>query len=223
MITFDTVSYQYNQAKNSGVRDVSFSLEEGSFHYLTGPSGAGKTTLFRMMYMDLHPTKGRLIAFGRDVTRMREDEIALMRRRMGVVFQDFRLLAHLSVKENVSLPLTLLGPLTAEQESCVDEIINWVGLGQKAHKKPGFLSGGEKQRIAIARAVVNRPRLLIADEPTGNVDASMGRRIMHLFTELNKQGTTVLIATHDRQLMADCPAPAILIENGCVSPLRAAS
>lgn len=222
MITFDTVSYQYNQASAPAVKDVTFCLEEGSFHYLTGPSGAGKTTLFRMMYMDLHPTSGRLVAFGRDVTRVKADDIALMRRRMGVVFQDFRLLPHLTVRENVSLPLTLLGALTSEQEACVDEIINWVGLGQKAQKQPGFLSGGEKQRVAIARAVVNRPRLLIADEPTGNVDASMGRRIMHLFTQLNKQGTTVLIATHDRQLMADCPAPSIVIENGTLSSSRAA-
>lgn len=222
MITFDGVSYIYNKAQRPAVEGVTFSLEEGSFHYLTGPSGAGKTTLFRMMYMDLRPTSGKLIAYGKDITRVAEDDIAMMRRRMGVVFQDFRLLPHLTVKENVSLPLTLLGPMTRDQEACVDEIINWVGLGQKADKQPGFLSGGEKQRIAIARAVVNRPRLLIADEPTGNVDASMGRRIMHLFTELNKQGTTVLIATHDRQLMADCPAPAITIENGRLAPMQAA-
>lgn len=222
MITFDGVTYSYPRAETPAVENVTFSLEDGSFHYLTGPSGAGKTTLFRMMYMDLRPTEGKLIAFGKDVTRVREDDIAMMRRRMGVVFQDFRLLPHLTVGENVSLPLTLHGPMTKEQEACVDEIINWVGLGQKADILPGFLSGGEKQRIAIARAVVNRPRVLIADEPTGNVDASMGRRIMHLFTELNKQGTTVLIATHDRQLMADCPAPAITIENGRLAPMQAA-
>ncbi len=222
MITFENVSYHYSNAEKAAVEKVSFELEEGSFNYLTGPSGAGKTTLFRMMYMDMTPTKGRLTVFGRNVSAMSQDDISLMRRRMGIVFQDFRLLPHLTVKENVSLPLTLTGPMSQQQESCVDEIIDWVGLGHKSNILPGFLSGGEKQRVAIARAVVNRPRLLIADEPTGNVDASMGRRIMHLFTELNKQGTTLLIATHDRELMADCPAPSIIVENGRISKLHAA-
>lgn len=223
MISFENVAYQYPKARTHAINDVSFTLEEGSFHYLTGPSGAGKTTLFRMMYMDLKPTRGMLTVFNKNIASLSVDEIAILRRRMGIVFQDFRLLPHLTVEENVSLPLTLNGAMDKKQIDCVKEIIDWVGLSHKARELPAFLSGGEKQRVAIARAVVNRPRLLIADEPTGNVDASMGRRIMHLFTELNKHGTTLLIATHDRGLIADCPAPSIVVENGHLSRLSGAA
>ena len=222
MITFDKVSYIYPNAATPALDDVSFELEPGSFHYLMGPSGAGKTTIFRMLNLDLLPSRGHLMVFGRNAARLSRDEVAMMRRRMGIVFQDFRLLPHLTVRENVALPLTLNGAMTKEQITCVNEMLDWVGLGHKVDVLPEFLSGGEQQRAAIARAVVSRPNLLIADEPTGNVDASMGRRIMHLFTELNKHGTTVLIATHDRQLVADCPAPSIVIEQGRLRQSKAA-
>ncbi|MBI1363545.1 MAG: ATP-binding cassette domain-containing protein [Proteobacteria bacterium] len=222
MIRFDNVSYTYQTADTPAVFNLNFELEEGSFHYLTGASGAGKTTIFRMLYMDILPTAGELHIFGRNVAGLERDDIARLRRRMGILFQDFRLLDHLTVRENVSLPLSLQRCLTPEEEKCVAEILDWVGLGQKMDQHPAMLSGGEKQRAAIARAVVNRPALLIADEPTGNVDQAMGRRIMHLFNELNRHGTTILIATHDQQIIKDFPAPALHIAEGQVSVRKVA-
>ncbi len=220
LINFNHVAFKYRKTDGSAdkeaVRDVCLNIEEGSFHFLSGPSGAGKTTLFRMMYMDLLPTVGSVTLFGKNVSRLSREEVAHTRRRMGVVFQDFRLLEHLNVRENVSLPLSLHGKLSQEQEKCVDEILDWVGLGDKLDKHPSQLSGGEKQRVSIARAVVNRPRLLVADEPTGNVDAAMGQRIMHLFMELNKHGTTVVVATHDRELVESFPYPCIYLKDGKV-------
>lgn len=214
MIQFHHTSYCYAKGEKDAVQDITLNIEEGGFYFLTGPSGAGKTTLFRMMYMDLLPSKGSVTLFGKNVSRLTRDEIAHTRRRMGVVFQDFRLLEHLSVRENVSIPLSLHGKLTPEQEKCVDEILDWVGLSEKVNAFPSTLSGGEKQRVSIARAVVNRPRLLVADEPTGNVDDAMGRRIMHLFTELNRHGTTVVVATHDKGLIENFKYPVIHLEHG---------
>ena len=208
------MSYCYASGEKDAINDMNLTIEEGGFYFLTGPSGAGKTTLFRMMYMDLLPSKGSMTIFGKNVSRLSRDEIAHTRRRMGVVFQDFRLLEHLTVRENVSLPLALHGKLTLEQDKCVDEILDWVGLSDKTNAFPNTLSGGEKQRVSIARAVVNRPRLLVADEPTGNVDDAMGNRIMHLFTELNRHGTTVVVATHDTQLIDNFKFPVIRLENG---------
>lgn len=214
MIRFNQVSHRYGKGEPCALQDVGFELEEGSFHFITGASGAGKTTLFKMMYMDLLPTAGTVNIFGKDVDGLSRDEIALARRRMGVVFQDFRLLEHLTVRENVSLPLSLHGKPTKEQERCIDEIIDWVGLSVAANKYPNALSGGEKQRAAIARAVVNRPKILVADEPTGNIDSAMGKRIMYLFTELNKHGTTVLVATHDQDLVRSFNYPVLHLQNG---------
>lgn len=214
MITFHQVSHCYARADQPAVKDVNFELKPGEFYFLTGPSGAGKTTLFRMMHMDLKPTSGVISLFGKNIARLSRDEIAHTRRRMGVVFQDYRLLNHLTVRENVALPLSLHGRLSPEQDKCVDEILEWVGLGDKLSKAPETLSGGEKQRVAIARAVVNRPRILVADEPTGNIDDAMARRIMHLFTELNKHGTTVVLATHDQALVKSYRYPCLHIQNG---------
>lgn len=222
MIQFHDVSYTYDGLPQPTLTDLNFSLPEGSFHYLLGASGAGKTTLFRMMYLDLLPTSGKLTVFGRDAGALKRDDIARLRRDMGILFQDFRLLNYLTVRENVALPLTINGELSDEQSRCVDEILNWVGLGDKLGTYPDALSGGEQQRVAIARAVVNRPRLLIADEPTGNIDPEMGRRIMHLFTELNRHGTTVLIATHDQSLIRHHPAPVLRLEGGRMIHSRAA-
>lgn len=222
MIHFNDASYTYQGLAEPTLSNLSFRLPEGSFHYLLGASGAGKTTLFRMLYLDLLPTGGSLNIFGREAHTLSRDEIARMRRHMGILFQDFRLLSYLTVRENVALPLTINGELTEEQNRCVDEILDWVGLGTKLGVYPDALSGGEQQRVAIARAVVNRPRLLIADEPTGNIDPEMGHRIMHLFTELNRHGTTVLIATHDQSLIRHHPAPVLRLEGGRMVHVRAA-
>lgn len=220
MIRFNGVGYQYQHALQPAVRDLTFELAEGSFHFLCGPSGAGKTTVFRMMYLDLLPTHGHLTLFDKNAARLSRDDIAAIRRRQGIVFQDFRLLPHLTVRENVELPLTFHGIPTAEQQRCVDDILDWVGLSDKRAVRPDALSGGEKQRVGIARAVVNRPQVLIADEPTGNVDAAMGQRIMHLFCELHKHGTTVLVATHDQQLVKTFGFPVINLENGQLAPSK---
>lgn len=217
MIRFDQVSFSYSPAEKDIIQNLSMELEDGSFHFLCGASGAGKTTIFRMMYMDLLPTNGKLNIFGRQVSSLTRNEIAHMRRHMGIVFQDGGLLSHLNVRENVSLPLTLHGIPSAEQEKCIDEIIDWVGLSDKKNVYPDTLSGGEKQRVGIAKAVVNRPQLLVADEPTGNVDAAMAKRIMYLFTELNKHGTTVLVATHDKSLISAFDYPTLNLENGNIT------
>jgi cell division transport system ATP-binding protein len=214
MVRFENVTYYYEQAADPAVANLTFDLPDGSFHFLCGPSGAGKTTIFRMLYMDILPAQGRMMLFGKNVANFGRDQIAYTRRRMGVVFQDFRLLDHLSVRENVLLPLTLHGRPTPAQDKCVDEILDWVGLSHKREASPAQLSGGEKQRVGIARAVVNRPKLLIADEPTGNVDEAMGKRILHLFCELHKHGTTVLVATHDKALVQSLGFPCLYVQHG---------
>lgn len=183
------------------LRDISFHIPERSFQFLTGPSGAGKTTLLRLLFLSLRPTRGLITVFGRDRARITRRELPLLRRRIGVVFQDFRLLDHLSTYENVALPLRVMGRSEASYRRDVVELLKWVGLGERMHSNPQVLSGGEKQRAAIARAVIAKPELLLADEPTGNVDPSLARRLLRLFTELHLLGTTVLIATHDIALM----------------------
>ncbi len=223
MIRFDQVNYRYTPMQDLALQDLTFELPEGSFHFLCGPSGAGKTTVFRMLYMDLLPTNGRLTVLDRNVAKLSRDEIAYTRRSMGIVFQDFRLINNLTVRENVELPLTLHGKPTAEQAKCVDDILDWVGLSDKMNDIPSHLSGGEKQRVSIARAVVNRPKILVADEPTGNVDAAMGKRIMHLFCELHKHGTTVLVATHDQTMVETFKFPVLKLENGTLKKTKVAA
>ncbi len=196
--------------------DVDFHLRPGSFHFLTGPSGAGKTSLLRILFMSLHPTAGRVDLFGQDVTRVTPARRAQIRRRIGIVFQDFRLLDHLTTWENVALPLRVVGKNVSEYREDVTDLLQWVGLGERMHAFPPLLSGGEKQRAAIARAVIGKPELLLADEPTGNVDPQMARRLLRLFIELNRLGTSVIIATHDHQLMKQFKAPRLELENGHV-------
>jgi cell division transport system ATP-binding protein len=183
------------------LRDLSFSVDAQSFQFLTGPSGAGKTTLLRLMLLSLKPTRGFIRIFGRDAASLDKDAITALRRRVGVVFQDFRLLDHLTTYENVALPLRVMGRGEASYRAEVVELLRWVGLGDQMNALPPVLSGGEKQRAAIARALIVRPELLLADEPTGNVDPGLARRLLRLFVELHKSGTAVVIATHDIALM----------------------
>src|SRR5262249_34072588 len=185
----------------------------GSFHFLVGPSGAGKSSLLRVMYLALRPVSGLARIFGRDVVELRRREVAELRRKIGVVFQDFRLIDHLSAVDNVALPLRIAGKREPEVQENVRELLDWVGLGQHLDALPATLSGGQQQRVAIARAVVARPSLLLADEPTGNVDDQIGLRLMYLFEELNKLGTTVVVATHNESLVSRFNHPQLRIEN----------
>jgi cell division transport system ATP-binding protein len=221
MVRFENVGMRYGPGPEV-LRDVTFVLEAGSFNFLTGPSGAGKTTLLKLIYLAEPPSRGLVTMFGQDLATAKRKAFPALRRRIGVVFQDFRLLDHLSAFDNVSLPLRLAGRRPDEYERDVEELLTWVGLGERLHAKPPTLSGGEQQRVAIARAVVARPDLLLADEPTGNVDAEIGERLIRLFGELNRLGTTVLIATHDRALLQALPkAREMRLVDGRLIEMRA--
>jgi cell division transport system ATP-binding protein len=200
LLNFENVGLRYGVGAEV-LRDLTFSVDAQSFQFLTGPSGAGKTTLLRLMLLSLKPTRGLIRIFGRDAASLDKDAITALRRRVGVVFQDFRLLDHLTTYENVALPLRVMGRGEASYRAEVVELLRWVGLGDRMNALPPVLSGGEKQRAAIARALIVRPELLLADEPTGNVDPSLARRLLRLFVELHKSGTAVVIATHDIALM----------------------
>lgn len=195
---------------------VDFELAPGSFHFLTGRSGAGKSSLLRAMYLALPPARGRISLFGRPAVGRGPREVAGLRRRIGVVFQDFRLVAHLSARENVALPLRIAGVREADIRRHVGELLEWVGLSGRMDAFPAALSGGQQQLVAIARAVVARPALLLADEPTGNVDDRLARRLIYLFEEMHRAGTTVLVATHNDRLVARFPYPRLRIERGRV-------
>jgi cell division transport system ATP-binding protein len=196
------------------LRDLTFAIEPRSFQFLTGPSGAGKTTLLRLILLSVKPTRGLVSLFGEDVSGISKDRLTALRRRMGVVFQDFRLLDHLTTYENVALPLRVQGKNEASYRGEVVELLRWVGLGDRMHVLPPVLSGGEKQRAAIARALIVRPELLLADEPTGNVDPSLARRLLRLFIELNRLGTSVVIATHDLALMDQLDVRRLVLGDG---------
>jgi cell division transport system ATP-binding protein len=196
------------------LRDLSFSIEPNSFQFLTGPSGAGKTSLLRLLFMSLRPTRGLMTLFGHDVATLTKDALAILRRRVGLVFQDFRLLDHLTTYENVALPLRVLGRSEASYRAEVIELLRWVGLGDRLWAFPPVLSGGEKQRAAIARAVIAQPELLLADEPTGNVDPNLAQRLLRLFVELNRSGTSVVIATHDIALMNQYDTRRLVLHDG---------
>jgi cell division transport system ATP-binding protein len=200
VVRFENVGLRYGMGPEV-LRDISFNIEPQSFQFLTGPSGAGKTTLLRLILLSLKPTRGLIDLFGQDVNEIDKDSLTAVRRRMGVVFQDFRLLEHLTTYENVALPLRVQGRDESSYRGEVVELLRWVGLGERMHVLPPVLSGGEKQRAAIARALIVQPDLLLADEPTGNVDPSLARRLLRLFVELNRTGTAIVIATHDLALM----------------------
>jgi cell division transport system ATP-binding protein len=201
-------------ATHRALRDVNLTLPAGSFHFLTGASGAGKSTLLKLLTLAERPTTGTLCLFGEDATTASRRALPGFRRRMGVVFQDFRLLDHLTAFDNVALPLRLAGRKPADYAEDVREMLDWVGLGDRMGDRPPSLSGGEKQRLAIARAVVSKPELIVADEPTGSVDKAMGDRLLKLFQSLNRLGTTVLIASHDEALARRSGAALLRLEGG---------
>ena len=213
MIRFDNVGLRYGGGPEI-LRDVTFHVLPGSFHFLTGPSGAGKTTLLRLLFMSLRPTRGLIFIFGENVAELSPGQRAGLRRRIGIVFQDFRLLDHLTTWENVALPLRVMGKRESDYRDDVTDLLHWVGLGERMNAYPEILSGGEKQRAAIARAVIARPEMLLADEPTGNVDPAIGNRLLRLFVELNRLGTSVIIATHDYALMEQLDAPRLALHEG---------
>ena len=213
MVRFENVGLRYGMGPEV-LRDVTFGIPPHSFQFLTGPSGAGKTTLLRLLFLSLRPTRGLINIFGRDAAKLAPDETAALRQRIGIVFQDFRLLDHLTTYENVALPPRVQEREEASYRAEVTELLHWVGLGERMHVLPPVLSGGEKQRAAIARALISRPEILLADEPTGNVDPGLARRLMRLFLELHKTGTSVLIATHDIGLMDQFDARRLVINQG---------
>ena len=213
MVRFENVGLRYGLGREV-LRDVNLELRPGSFHFLTGPSGAGKTSLLRLLFLSLRPTRGLVNLLGHDVSLLDKDQIAQLRRHIGIVLQDFRLLDHMTTYENVALPFRVLGQdeLTYRRE--VIDLLRWVGLGERMDALPPVLSGGEKQRAAIARAVIAHPKLLLADEPTGNVDPTLARRLLRLFVELNRSGTAVVIATHDIALMDQYEGRRLVLHEG---------
>jgi cell division transport system ATP-binding protein len=222
VVRFENVGLRYGIGPEV-LRDVTFELEKGSFHFLTGPSGAGKTSLLRMLFLALKPSRGEARILGQDIATLRRRKLPALRQRIGVVFQDFRLLDHLTTFENVALPLKVQNKRPAKYADDVMELLDWVGLGNKADAFPPVLSGGEKQRAAIARAVISSPELLLADEPTGNVDAAIAQRLLKLFVELNRVGTTVVLATHDISLMNGFKAPGLVLDDGHLTLKRQVS
>ena len=213
MIQFENVGLRYGLGPEI-LSDLTFDIPANSFQFLTGPSGAGKTSLLRLMLMSLKPTRGLVKVFGKEAAQIPRKEMPEIRRNVGVVFQDFRLLGHLTTYENVALPLKVLGKDEASFKTDVTELLKWVGLGERMHALPPVLSGGEKQRAAIARALIDQPKVLLADEPTGNVDPPMARRLLRLFIELHRSGTSVIIATHDMGLMDQYEARRLVLNEG---------
>ncbi|KGF70663.1 MULTISPECIES: cell division ATP-binding protein FtsE [unclassified Hoeflea] len=213
MIHFENVGLRYGMGPEV-LRDLTFDIPKRSFQFLTGPSGAGKTTLMRLLFMSLKPTRGLIRMFDRDISMIPGEELPLLRRRIGIVFQDFRLLDHMTTYENVALPLRVRGKDESSYRSDVIELLKWVGLGERINVLPPVLSGGEKQRVAIARALIDQPEILLADEPTGNVDPPMAQRLLNLFIELNRLGTAVIIATHDLTLMDRVNARRMILSEG---------
>lgn len=213
MILFEHVGLRYGIGPEV-LSDINFTLHPGSFHFLTGASGAGKTSLMRLLYLGRRPTRGLVTMFGDNVTSLNRDQLARMRQRIGVVFQDFRLIDHLSTFDNVALPLRLQGMSEKQIRVNVEELLEWVGLGDHMRALPNTMSGGQQQRIAVARAVITKPRLLLADEPTGNLDEEIGMRLMGLFEQLNKMGTTIVIATHDNHIIEEFNYPRLMLSAG---------
>lgn len=216
MVRFQGVALRYLSGPEI-LHDLDFHLEAGSYHFLTGPSGAGKSSLLRLMYLAHRASRGTVRVFGHDIASTPRRLLPGLRRRIGVVFQDFRLLDHLSARDNVALTLRIAGIREDVIRAHVAELLAWVGLGDRLDATPPTLSDGEKQRVAIARAVIGRPSLLLADEPTGSVDEQQGLRILRLFDELNRIGTTVVLATHDHRVISGSNRRVLRLQDGQVS------
>jgi cell division transport system ATP-binding protein len=215
MVRLDAVGLRYGRAGSPDVlHDLNFAIPGGGFRWLLGASGAGKTSLLRLLTLAVRPTSGHLNVLGAAIENTKRAELPLLRRRIGVVYQDFRLLPHLSAYDNVALPLRLAGRPEGQVRADVEEILRWVTLTRRLHARPAELSGGEQQRVAIARAVIGRPSLLLADEPTGNLDDAQAERLMQLLAELNRLGTTVVVATHSMKLVGRHPARALVLQEG---------
>ena len=219
VVRFESVGLRYGLGPEI-LQDVTFTLDSGSFRFLVGASGAGKSSLLRLMYLAQRPSRGYISLFGRDVSMTPRRELPTLRRKIGVVFQEFRLLPHLSTFDNVALPLRVVGARESEVKKHVEELLTWVGLKDHMKARPSTLSGGQQQRVAIARAVIARPKLLLADEPTGNVDDHIAQRLMHLFDELNKLGTTVVIATHNEAMVRRSGRKVLKLAGGEVEALE---
>ncbi len=209
IVQFDNVGLRYGTDREV-LSDISFTLHPGSFYFLTGASGAGKSSLLRLLYLAQRPSRGMIRMFGTDAITLPRDRLPGFRRRLGVVFQDFRLVQHLSAFDNVALPLRVAGVAERDLAKPVADMLEWVGLADRIEARPATLSGGEQQRVAIARAVIGRPDLLVADEPTGNVDPEMAIKLLRLFEALNRLGTTVVVATHDVHLLKKVPESLIM-------------
>ncbi|MCK5779196.1 MAG: cell division ATP-binding protein FtsE [Rhodospirillales bacterium] len=216
MARFENVGLRYGLGPEV-LRDVTFSLESGSFHFLVGESGAGKSSLLKLLYLALKPSRGLISLFGADIATTPRPQLPALRRQIGVVFQEFRLLEHLSAFDNVALPLRVAGIKEADVNRHVTELLEWVGLKDHMKSRPPTLSGGQQQRVSIARAVIARPKLLLADEPTGNVDDRMALRLMHLFEELNRLGTTIVVATHNMALVDGLGYPILRLDAGTLA------
>ncbi len=216
MIKFTDVSFRYNETAQNVLKGVNFALNPGSFHFLTGPSGAGKTSLMKLLALGNFPSGGRITLLDKDVETLDRKDLCSLRQKIGVVFQDFRLLNHLSAFDNVALPMRIQNKPENQIKEHVNELLDWVGLGEHKNDFPPTLSGGQQQRIAIARAVISQPELLLADEPTGNLDDEIGFRLMGLFEQLNKMGTTIVIATHSTQIIETFSHPCLILQGGTV-------
>jgi len=213
VVRFERLGMRYERGPEI-LSDVDMCLQNGSFTFLTGPSGAGKSTLLKLCYLELKQSRGLISLFGTDISKMSRKTKHSTKKKIGVILQDFRLIDHLTIFENVALPLRVSGEKKSNYTKDISELLQWVGLGARMDALPKTLSGGEKQRAAIARAVISKPDLIIADEPTGNVDEVMSKRLLSLFTEMNRSGTTVLIATHNKKLIKGVKANILHIENG---------
>jgi len=213
MIEFENVGLRYGLGPEI-LRDLTFEIPDRSFQFLTGPSGAGKTSLLKLLFLSLKPSRGLIRMFHQDTATFDKSDLLDIRRKIGIVFQEFRLLDHLTTFENVALPLRVSGQEEAAYRADVKELLEWVGLGDRMDVFPPILSGGEKQRAAIARALIAQPQLLLADEPTGNVDPPLAKRLLRLFQELHRSGTSVVIATHDINLMDQFDARRLILDEG---------